>query len=87
MIFLYFALLKPYFRWLTFDPEKRTAEEFAVMDYELERSGNAAKRVQVAEEVPFEKLSSKEQIMYLAKHDPKKTTEALRQLLSPNHSG
>lgn len=85
MIFLYFALLRPYFRWLTFDPDKRSDEQLAVADYELERSGSAAKRVQVQEEVPFEKLSHKEQIMYLAKHDPKKTTEALRQLLSPQH--
>jgi len=86
MIFLYFALLKPYFKWLTFDPEKRSADQFAVVDYELERTGSAAKRVHVAEEIPFEKLSSKEQILYLAKNDPKKTTEALRQLLSPHHS-
>jgi flagellar M-ring protein FliF len=86
MIFLFFAVIKPYFRWLTFDPEKRSKDQFAMVDYELERSGSAAKRVQVHEEVPFEKLSTKEQIMYLARHDPKKTTEALRQLLSPNHS-
>lgn len=86
MIFLYFALLKPYFRWLTFDPDKRSENELVTADYELERSGAAAKRVQVQEELPFEKLSHKEQIMYLAKHDPKKTTEALRQLLSPQHS-
>lgn len=85
MIFLYFALLRPYFRWLTFDPEKQSDEKFAVADFELERSGSAAKRVQLQEEVPFEKLTHKEQIMYLAKHDPKKTTEALRQLLSPQH--
>lgn len=83
MIFLYFALLRPYFRWLTFDPEKRSDEQLSIADYELERSGSAAKRVQVQEEVPFEKLSHKEQILYLARHDPKKTTEALRQLLSP----
>jgi len=86
MIFLYFALLRPYFRWLTFDPEKRAENELVTADYELERSGAAAKRVQVQEELPFEKLSHKEQIMYLAKHDPKKTTEALRQLLSPQHT-
>ncbi len=85
MVFLYIALLKPYFRWLTFDPEKRGEEEFSLVDYELERSGSTAKRVQVQEEVPFEKLSEKEQILYLAKHDPEKTAEALRQLLSPNH--
>lgn len=84
MVFLYIALLRPYFRWLTFDPEKRGEEEFSLVDYELERSGSTAKRVQVQEEVPFEKLSRKEQILYLAKHDPEKTAEALRQLLSPN---
>jgi flagellar M-ring protein FliF len=83
MIFLYFALLRPYFRWLTFDPDKRSDELLNIADYELERSGSAAKRVQVQEEVPFEKLSHKEQILYLARNDPKKTTEALRQLLSP----
>jgi flagellar M-ring protein FliF len=83
MIFLYFALLRPYFRWLTYDPDKRSDEHMAISDYEMERSGAAAKRVQVQEEVPFEKLSHKDQIMYLARHDPKKTTEALRQLLSP----
>ena len=38
MIFLYFALIKPYFRWLTFDPNKRADDGFAVGDYELERS-------------------------------------------------
>jgi flagellar M-ring protein FliF len=85
MVFLYIALLKPYFRWLTFDPEKRGEEEFSLVDYELERSGSTAKRVQVQEEVPFDKLSPKEQVMYLAKHDPEKTAEALRQFLSPNH--
>lgn len=83
MIFLYFALLRPYFRWLTYDPEKRSDEKLSIAEYELERSATSAKRVQVQEEVPFEKLSHKEQILYLAKHDPKKTTEALRQLLSP----
>jgi flagellar M-ring protein FliF len=86
LIFLFFAVIKPYFKWLTFDPEKRSQEHFGVVEYELERSGTAAKRVQIKEEVPFEKLPTKEQIMYLAKHDPKKTTEALRQLLSPHNS-
>jgi flagellar M-ring protein FliF len=86
LIFLFFAVIKPYFRWLTFDPEKRSKEQFAIVDYELERSGGTAKRVQVKEEVPFEKLSPKEQILYLAKNDPKKTTEALRALLSPQQN-
>ncbi len=87
LIFLFFAVIKPYFRWLTFDPEKRSQDQFGVVEYELERSGTAAKRVQVKEEVPFEKLSAREQILYLAKNDPKKTTEAIRQLLSPNGYG
>lgn len=86
ILFLYFAIVRPYFRWLTFDPEKRSQEQFGVVEYELERSGEAAKRVQVQEEVPFEKLSPKEQILYLAKNDPKKTTEAIRQFLSPQHN-
>jgi flagellar M-ring protein FliF len=87
LVFLFFAVIKPYFKWLTFDPEKRSEEEFGVVEYELERSGTAAKRVQVKEDVPFEKLNTREQIMYLAKNDPKKTTEALRQLLSPHNGG
>jgi flagellar M-ring protein FliF len=87
LIFLFFAVIKPYFKWLTFDPEKRSKEQFAIVDYELERSGGTAKRVQVKEDVPFEKLTPKEQIMYLAKNDPKKTTEALRALLSPQQNG
>jgi flagellar M-ring protein FliF len=85
MVFLYIALLRPYFRWLTFDPEKRGEDEFSLVDYELERSGSTAKRVQVQEEVPFDKLAPKEQVLYLAKHDPEKTAEALRQFLSPYH--
>ena len=84
MLFIYMALVKPYFKWLMYDPEKRSKEEFGVVDYELERTGMSARRVQQQEEVPFDKLSPKEQIIYLAKHDPKKTTEAIRQLLSPN---
>ncbi|MES2615672.1 MAG: flagellar basal-body MS-ring/collar protein FliF [Bdellovibrionota bacterium] len=84
MFFVYFALVRPYFRWLTFDPEKRTKEQLGLVEYEFEKSGTSAKRVQLQEDVPFDKLTPKEQIMYLAKHDPKKTTEALRQLLSPH---
>ncbi len=86
MIFAYFGILKPYFKWLMFDPDKKAKEEQVQVDYELERSSSTAKRVQVQEEVPFEKLTPKEQIFYLARHDPKKTTEAIRQFLSP-HQG
>lgn len=84
MFFIYFALVRPYFRWLTFDPEKRSKENLGLVEYEFEKMGSSAKRVQLQEDVPFDKLSPKEQIMYLAKHDPKKTTEAIRQLLNPH---
>ena len=84
MFFIFFALVRPYFRWLTFDPEKRSKEQLGLVEYEFEKTGASAKRVQLQEDVPFDKLSPKEQILYLAKHDPKKTTEAIRQLLSPH---
>ncbi|MBX9703811.1 MAG: flagellar M-ring protein FliF [Silvanigrellaceae bacterium] len=86
MFFIYIALVRPYFRWLTHDPDKRSEEQFETVDYELERTGNGARRVTQKEEVPFERLTPKEQILFLAKNDPQKTTEALRQLLSPGHS-
>ena len=85
MFFIYYALVRPYFRWLTYDPEKRSKEQLALVDYELERTGAGARRVKLKEDVPFDKLSPKEQILYLAKNDPQKTTEAIRQLLNPNH--
>ena len=84
MFFTYVALVRPYFRWLTFDPEKRSKEQLGLVEYEFEKTGTTAKRVQLQEEVPFDQLSPKDQILYLAKHDPKKTTEAIRQLLSPH---
>jgi flagellar M-ring protein FliF len=84
MFFIFFALVRPYFRWLTFDPEKRSKEQLGLVEYEFEKSGASAKRVQLQEEIPFDKLTPKEQILYLAKHDPKKTTEAIRQLLNPH---
>ncbi|KAB8031902.1 flagellar basal-body MS-ring/collar protein FliF [Fluviispira multicolorata] len=85
MFFIYIALVRPYFKWLTYDPDKRSKEQLEMLDYELERSGAGARRVQLKEDVPFDKMSPKEQIMYLAKNDPQKTTEAIRQLLNPNH--
>lgn len=84
MFFIFFAMVRPYFRWLTFDPEKRSKEQLGLVEYEFEKTGASAKRVQLQEDVPFDKLTPKEQILYLAKHDPKKTTEAIRQLLSPH---
>jgi flagellar M-ring protein FliF len=86
MVFVYLAFVRPYFRWLTHDPEKRSKDQFAFMEYDLERSGVGAKRMKLQEEIPFDKLPPKEQILYLAKHDPKKTTEAIRQFINPNSS-
>ncbi len=85
LVFLYFSVVRPYFRWLTFDPEKRSRENLGIVEYEFEKSAVNSKRVQLQEDIPFEKLTPKEQIMYLAKNDPKKTTEAIRQLLNPHH--
>ena len=85
LIFAYFAILKPYFRWLVFDPNKRTKEHLGLVEYEFERNNASSKRIQVQEEVPFEKMSPKDQILHLAKSDPKRTTEALRHLLNPHH--
>lgn len=85
LVFLFFGVLRPYFRWLTFDPTKRKEDQFSVVNLELDRTPEKAKRIQIQEDLPFDKLSPKDQVMYLAKNDPKKTTEGLRQLLSPNH--
>ena len=43
--------------------------------------------LQVKEEVPFEKMTQQEQILYIAKNDPKRTVEAIRMILSPNQAG
>ena len=42
--------------------------------------------VQVKEDVPFEKLSPQEQILFLAKNEPARTTEAIRILLNPHQA-
>ncbi len=86
MTFVYFGLLRPYFRWLTFTPQKQNHQDSAassMVQYEFEKPSAVPKRMQVNEDVPFEMLSHREQILFLAKNDPKKTTEALRQLLTP----
>lgn len=81
---LFFALIvRPYFQWLSYDPERKerqkVAEEFRP---DLELGG--IQSVQVKEDVPFDKLSPQEQVIYLAKHEPMRTTEAIRILLNPH---
>jgi flagellar M-ring protein FliF len=78
-------VVRPYFRWLSYDPERK-AEQTLAEEYRPELDIGSSQNIQVKEDVPFEKLSPKEQIMYLAKNEPKRTTEAIRMLLSPNQN-
>ncbi len=80
--FFFGFVVRPYFRWLVYDPEKK--EQMAVVEeYRPELETATMQRVKVQEEVPFEKMSPKDQVMYLARNEPKRTTEAIRILLSP----
>lgn len=83
LIFFFIFVVKPYLRWLTHDPSKLRPSDAEVGEFrpDLEKSG--LKKIEIQEEVPFDKLSPREQIIYMAKHEPLKTTEALRMLLSP----
>ena len=60
--------------------DKRLLEEYTP---DLEMGG--IKNIQVKEDIPFEKMSPQEQIRYLAKHDPARTTEGIGMLLNPHH--
>ena len=85
-LMLFFAfIVRPYFRWLSYDPERKK-EQSIVEEFKADLETSGSHNVQVKEEVPFEKLSPQEQILYLAKHDPKRTTEALRMLLNPHQT-
>jgi flagellar M-ring protein FliF len=76
-------IVRPYFRWLSYDPERKAKQTLAE-EYKPELDVASISNIQIKEDVPFEKLTPKEQIMYLAKNEPKRTTEALRMLLSPS---
>jgi flagellar M-ring protein FliF len=77
--------VRPYFRWLSYDPERKRAETI-VEEFKPDLELGAAQNIQVREDVPFDKLSTQEQVLYIAKHEPKRTTEALRMLLNPHQS-
>jgi flagellar M-ring protein FliF len=85
LVMFFMFIVRPYFRWLSYDPERR-AEQTLAEEYRPELDMGSGNSIQVKEDVPFEKLSPREQIMYLAKNEPKRTTEALRMLLNPHQS-
>lgn len=85
VVLFFMFIVRPYFRWLSYDPERR-AEQTLAEEYRADLDMNAGNSIQVKEDVPFEKLTPREQIMYLAKHEPKRTTEAIRMLLNPNQN-
>lgn len=86
IIFFFAYIVRPYFRWLSYDPEKKE-EQSIVEEYKPDLELGSMQNVQIQEEVPFEKLTPKEQVLYLAKNEPKRTTEAIRILLSPSGQG
>lgn len=85
LIMFFMFVVRPYFRWLSYDPERR-ADQALAEEYRTDLDMSASNNIQVKEDVPFEKLTPREQIMYLAKHEPKRTTEAIRMLLNPHQS-
>lgn len=83
---MFFAfVVRPYFWWLSYDPERK-AEQQLTEEFKPDLELGSMQNIQVKEDVPFEKLTPQEQVLYLAKHEPKRTTEALRLLLNPHHS-
>ncbi|MEI6832564.1 MAG: flagellar basal-body MS-ring/collar protein FliF [bacterium] len=85
LVMFFLFIVRPYFRWLSYDPERRIEQTLAE-EYRPELNVGTGSSIQVKEDVPFEKLTPKEQIMYLAKNEPKRTTEAIRMLLNPNQN-
>lgn len=86
LVFFFAFIVRPYFRWLSYDPERKKAEAI-VEEFKPDLEMGNIQNVQVKEDVPFEKLSPTEQVMYLAKHEPQRTTEAIRILLNPHGAG
>jgi len=81
---MFFAfIVRPYFRWLSYDPERKKSESL-IEEFKPDLEQGGIQNIQVKEDVPFDKLSPSEQIMYLAKHEPARTTEAIRIMLNPH---
>lgn len=86
IIFFFSFIVRPYFRWLSYDSERKE-EQSIVEEYKPDLELGTMQNVQIQEDVPFEKLSPKEQVIYLARNEPKRTTEAIRIMLSPTYQG
>lgn len=84
--FFFAFIVRPYFRWLSYDPERKE-DQSIVAEYKPDLELGTMQNVQIQEDIPFEKLSPKEQVLYLAKNEPKRTTEAIRIMLSPTYGG
>ena len=80
LILFFTFIIRPYFRWLSYDPEKKRRQTI-IEEYTPDLEMGGIKNIQVKEDIPFEKMSPQEQIRYLAKHDPARTTEGIRMLL------
>lgn len=85
LVFFFAFIVRPYFRWLAYDPERKKKES-TIEEFKADLEMQSMQSVQVKEDVPFEKLTPQEQVLYLAKHEPKRTTEALRILLNPHQA-
>lgn len=85
LVFFFAFVVRPYFRWLSYDPERKKKEAI-VEEFKPDLEMGGMSNVQVKEDVPFEKLSPQEQILFLAKNEPVRTTEAIRILLNPHQA-
>ena len=83
---LFFALVvRPYLRWLSYDPERKKNQSL-VEEFQADLEIGNAQQVQVKEDVPFDKLSTKDQVLFMARSEPQRTCEALRSMLNPHAS-
>ncbi len=76
-------IVRPYIRWLSYDPQKKHDEKF-IEEFNADLEQGQHQNIQIQEDVPFEKLTPTEQVHYLAKHEPKRTTEAIRMMMNPH---
>ncbi len=75
--------MRPYFRWLSYDPQRK-ASEAIIEEFKPDLDMSAVQNIQVKEDVPFDKLTPQQQVHFIAKNEPERTTEALRMLLNPH---
>ncbi len=85
LILFFSFIVRPYFRWLSYNPQRKQ-EQQVIEDFRADLDIGTLQNVQVKEEVPFDKMTPQEQVLYLAKNEPKRTTEAIRLMLNPQQS-